>query len=201
MSQWLSHARLRAYEWLRCLQRGRASHGVSYRRLCTRFVDLYLRRLYSIAEIESLDLLNPRLTRGDLDRRQSKEAQLRFQLALNPRECFALTENKIVFQTFCQGAGLSTPKYFGAFIVPPAAASDARRARARAEAAMILNHASADELIVKPAGGVYGEGIVAVRVAKGGFIWDGGLTRSAEELHDALTAGTDPKDYLVQQQL
>lgn len=61
----LGHALSRAGDALHCIGAARDDHGAGYARSIIRFAELYGRRLYSIAEIEMQDLLNPAITNGE----------------------------------------------------------------------------------------------------------------------------------------
>jgi hypothetical protein len=195
------HAGTRAVEILRCLTRAHASYGTGYGALAVRFVDLYRSRKYSISEIAYLDLLNPRLTKDDLDRRQSKEQQLKLQLAINPREYRSLAANKAIFDLYCRRAGLAIPRWFGTFAIAPESDGSTRRESARNYAAALLGRATAGHLIVKPVDGVYGEAVTGLRVDGQRFIDDNGRPCSAEEVYDRLDGGSKYQSYLIQERL
>lgn len=61
----LGHALSRAGYALRCIGVARDDHGAGYARSIIRFADLYGRRLYPIAEIETQGLLNPEIPDGE----------------------------------------------------------------------------------------------------------------------------------------
>ena len=197
----LGHVRIRLRQASHCLSRARQTHETSSAWAVTRFLDLYVRRLYSIAEIEALDLMNPRIAPADLERRQSKEMQLRLQQSLNPKEYLALTEDKAVFATFCRGAGLPTPRYFGCLVVADPSLDAARQAELRTSAVDVLAGVDAAELVIKPAWGAYGEGISFLRQVGGVFRGDGDTAWSAAEVHARLSQQQDFDTFVVQERL
>ena len=153
------HAGTRAVEILRCLTRAHASYGTGYGALAVRFVDLYRSRKYSISEIAYLDLLNPRLTKDDLDRRQSKEQQLKLQLAVNPREYRSLAANKgYIRPLLSPRRSCHTPMVRDVRYRSRIGRVDAARERPEL-CCRALGRATAGQLIVKPVDGVYGEGV------------------------------------------
>ncbi len=193
------HATIRAGDLVRCVHVAHRDHGAGYARAIIRFADLYGRRQYSIAEIEAQDLLNPAITRSQLDLRQSKQAQLQLQISLNPCEFWPRTENKLEFEQYSREAGLPVPESFGTFDV--ARNSNGDRAAHRARAAHILARAPAPQLIVKPIDGVYGHGVTRLVADDGMFLCDDGERRTAERVYEWVEQTSDFSSYLVQERV
>ena len=195
----LQRLRCQARGAIACLRRARQDHSSGYARLGTRFLDLYATRKYSIGEIAWLDLLDPRLTRADLDCRPSKHALLQLQTALNPREYWGLTEDKRIFDIVCRAQGLPVPRSFGTFVVEPRTAPPNARALARRRVAGLLLAAPAQDLLLKPVGGVYGNGIRFLRRIEGHYEVGDGSIRSAEGVYDGIEEDGDVGEHLVQE--
>ena len=195
----LRHAALRAADALRCIREARRAHGIGLPQAIGRFAALYGPRQYSIAEIEALDLLDPRITRTDLDRRQSKQAQLEMQLQLNPRAHWPRVENKVEFERHCHVHGLPVPCSHGTFEIARTVARE-RPAR-RAVAALRLADASAQQLVVKPVDGLYGLGVYRLERKGGTFVCHDGRRRSPGDVYDWIEATSDFAHFLVQDRL
>jgi len=195
----LEHALFRAGDALRCIRAARDDHGAGRARSIIHFAELYGRRLYSIAEIETQDLLNPAITHEQLDGRQSKEAQLQMQRRLNPPAYWPRTEDKLEFDRYCRNAGLPVPRNFGSFDV---AGSDVgERAAHRATASAVLASATAPHLIVKPIDGVYGLGVARLTAEDGTFLCHDGRRRTAEAVYDWIEQNSPFTRYLVQERV
>lgn len=145
-------------------------YGVGPWRIWPRFLGLYRKR-FSPREIFLWGLLDPGLGTADLAGYVSKENLLRLQRRYNPAEHANLVEDKAVFYTRCAGLGLPAPETLAIF--------DAERAWLTAESRFVslpeliayLGEQGRPELVIKPADGVYGDG---VRL----------LSRTAEGWHD-----------------
>ncbi len=193
------HTGVRLGETLRCLRRAHDRHGLGYGGLLMRFADLYGRRLYSIAEIEYHGLLGPQFTPAVLDGRQSKQAQLLLQQALNPAAYIHRTEDKIAFDAFCREAGLPIPRCLGAFRVVGGDTQDATVARD--QTVRMLAASPVPDLILKPTGGVHGRGIFRVEADGPAFRCHDGRQRSAAEVYDWIARESDFTDYLAQERV
>jgi hypothetical protein len=185
---------------LRVIGDARDRHAAAYPVLLRRFVDVYVRRCYSVREIVKLDLLDPRRGPGWFEHNTSKESLLRLQCKLNPMSHWILTEDKEVFYRFCTGADLPTPRCFGQVSVPRSVAQ-AAVARRCEEAASVFDRAEAQELIVKPIDGVHGKGVVALRREGGLLVDSAGVPRRPAEILQWLATLCDYETFIVQERL
>jgi hypothetical protein len=195
------HGWSRAAEALRVVREAQRRHATGYPRLLARFFDVYARRRYSLREIAKLDLLGPRHTRAWLERNTSKRRQVELQCRLNPVNYWILTEDKAIFYRFCLGSGLPVPRFFGSISVPRHGASAALTAKMREHAIHVLENADATDLIVKPAHGLYGIGVVALRRENGNLLDSGGACRKAGDIPDWLATVCDYDTFVVQERL
>lgn len=195
------HASARGAEVLRGIQRARNLHEASYRQLLIRFAELYVRRKYSIREIFYSDLLAPRVTSEWLDRNLGKQRQFDLQSRLNPKAYWILTEDKNVFYRYCAGSGLTIPHFFGCIGVAGSDSPAALKMQLLRSAEHVLKHADVAELIVKPALGVYGRGVVALRRSNGYFVDTDGAQLSVQEICDRLATTHSYTTFVVQERL
>jgi hypothetical protein len=196
----MSGALRRGREVLNCVRFARRRHRLRYTTVAVRLADLYLRRSYSLAEIASLDLLSPSLSSRDFDMRQSKQAQLEMQVALNPREYWSLVEDKGTFDVYCRGAGLRTPTTYGVLHVEREA-SPQWRDRARRHATALLSAAPDAELLLKPTRGVYGQDVHLLRRDGDRFVRKNDLRLAPTDVYDWLAQNGRFDAYVVQQRL
>ena len=186
---------------MRVIRAAQMRHGASYPRVLTRLFDVYAQRGYSLGEIVKLDLLDPARTRDWLDQTASKRQQLDLQRRLNPRNYWVLTEDKNVFYPFCAGSGLPVPAFFGTIFAPAQAVPAGRAAQMREQAIHVFEQAGSADLIVKPAQGVYGIGVVALQRQDGALIDATGVRRTPGEVMDWLATWCEYPAFVVQQRL
>lgn len=146
-----------------------------------RYWDLYRHHRFSPDEIHFLRLLDPALTRTDLERAVSKEELLAVQRQLNPVHLHARTEDKLCFHAFCVQAGLPVPEIHALFDREPAASAPFPVLASAPDLAGFLDGLGADAVILKPVAGVHGEGVM--RLERSGAEWrdsNGKVWRAAE---------------------
>jgi len=144
-------------------------------------------------EVVFFGLADPDLPREASEGSLGKRGKLALQRRLNPRLWECLVEDKAVFHAFCEHNGIAAPRVYGTLRVRP---GEEGRARAADDWRAILERVP-EQFVVKPAQGVYGEGIALYH--RNGDAWadeagrslDGGdmLTRMlALEKYDCFLA-------------
>ncbi len=195
----LSRAVERSATVLRLLREAHARHGAPRAWLLARFLDVFVRREYSLREIVKLDLLDPARTRAWLDATASKHALYRVQRRLNPPPYWALTEDKHVFDRYCVASGLPVPRSFGCLAL--ARGAQASDSTVRARALEVLANAASPDLVVKPAHGVHGRDVVALARDGSRFVDEQGTARGADEVLAWLAALSEDDAFVVQERL
>lgn len=151
---------------LRDLQRlslSRHAYGLGWRTAVERFLELTGPRRFSPDEVFLLGLMNPTIAHGDLDRYISKEAMLARQNAVNPKEHHRLTEDKLVFYRHCREHDLPTPTVFGAWVSSVESPVEVPVANSEQAWVDMCRQLPTDDLVLKPVGGVHGQGVMLLR--------------------------------------
>lgn len=196
----IRRARFQANNAAVLLKRMRNAGVAGYLTLLTRFAHVYFRRRFSMKEIETLDLMKRRLNDPWFDLNLSKDRLQVYQNRLNPKSYRLLTADKIVFYEYCRGAGLRVPRYFGRISIARANAPDAYKTAARVHFKQLLREAGDIDFIIKPALGVYGQGVIALRLSGDRYVDNEGVTRSSDEIYDLLAASGEGI-YVLQERL
>lgn len=168
--------------------------------LLRRFVLLAGPERYSPNEIFLLGLLDPALERGALSKFVSKERLLRVQSNLNPRSHYPLTEDKVVFYSHCCKNGLPTPSVFGVWGEGSSPPPGVPRARTAAELEALCCALPKDDFVLKPVGGVHGEGVMLLR-RNGNVVVDEKEREHSAEMLVKRMASTGYQTWLLQARL
>lgn len=167
-----------------------------------RYWQLYRHRYFSPDEIRFFQLLDPALTSDDLERVVSKEELVRLQDKLNPSEARALTEDKLRFHERCVECGLRVPALLGVIEVGATAHGHAHECRdaVRDSASIqrLLDTLTAESVILKPADGVNGEGVMRLRRRADGWADDAGAPVDAQAILER-TASTPYTRWMMQE--
>jgi hypothetical protein len=145
-------------------------------------------------------LSNPRLTGIHLSGVIQKKRLVRLQDRLNPDEFAALGRDKGVFHAYCTGLGLAVPEVHGVFDRRTGWSENGRRLVSAQQWEGELERL-ADDFVVKPTVGTYGEGVrVYAREAVG--FRDLATGQALDAATIVSTLSTDPRGrYLVQRRL
>lgn len=187
-------------EVLKRLFAARRHYRAGWFDLLRRFVHLAGPERYSPNEIFLLGLLDPALKRGALANFVSKERLLGIQSSLNPRSHYPLTEDKVVFYSHCCKNGLSTPTLFGIRGEGSAALTSVPTARTATELETLLRSLPQDDFVLKPVGGVHGEGVMLLRRNGDVVLDEKGREHSVERLIKRMDS-TRYQTWLLQARL
>lgn len=125
-----------------------------------RYLRLALKEGYSPAEIIMLGLLDPSEPAKSTQNEISKSKMLILQEQINPRETFALTEDKLVFSRHCRDRGLPTPEILAICCERQGRDFGLTQLRTVAELAAFLDRFLVDDMVLKPVHGVHGQGVL-----------------------------------------
>ncbi len=174
---------------LRRQVRDTARHqGCSPLWLLPRFIRLYGPGRYSPGEIFRLELLG--LPAASLGEFISKERLISIQMRLNPVALTDQTEDKAVFYRLCEQACLPIPAVLGELDL------DARTAACERLAA-----APGGEMIIKPAQGYHGLGVIQLNHVGGRFIAPHGPVYSPDALLAKLAETPGFRRWLIQRRV
>ena len=107
--------------------------------------------------------------------------------ALNPLPYRCLTEDKILFNMYCEAAGLPTPEIYGILDKTGSPAPHLKVFKGVAELERELQTAGISQVVLKPVNGTKGQGVLILDYSvKGGFSDDRGDIVSREKLASLL---------------
>lgn len=159
-------------------------------------LDIHLRALvlrhrakFSMQEMRLWGLLDQALAAAALPQHVSKRQFLKFQAAQSPTGHAALVEDKELFYRFCEAIALPIPDTVAFLSRTAVWFTRGPEPEGVARLRWLLQGLQGEELIIKPADGVYGNGVRALRVSEGGFVEDG-RRFGLDELMLELPAGS-----------
>ena len=164
-------ARIRLF--LRQVEQARRHYRAPRLATHLRALVLHHRAKFSMQEMWAWGLLDPALDAEALQRYVSKRRFLRFQASLSPKMHAVLVEDKEVFYRFCEAIALPVPQTIAFVSRTSVWFAQGHEADTVARLQARLHQLDGSELIIKPADGVYGIGVRALRVRDGGFVEDG----------------------------
>ncbi len=166
-----------------------------------RAIALHLRYGLGPHEILNSGLIDPGIPAdavlGCIGQRRLIEHQRRF----NPQQWACLVEDKAVFYAYCAALGLSTPKLYAVFDKPSGWTAAGQVVSERAEWERFLENDLPQEFIVKPALGVYGQGLNLYRRTGDLFEDQSGQTFSARSLYERLQTGSKYSRFVIQERV
>ena len=192
-------ARLRRVE--RLSRTAARRYGGGRLALLARLLRIY--RRCGIRPVEAIEagLGDPSFTEDALAGCFGKNEFVTLQDRLNPRELICLTEDKAIFQALCAGLGVPVPTLFAVIGRGGGWTSGGVPLAGQAASVRYLSEAAPDEFVVKPATGVYGEGVAVLRRTGLGFVDHAGRTRSATDFCEALFQDPKYDRFVVQERL
>ncbi len=150
-----------------------------------RFLHLYRQRRFSPREIYFNDLLNPVVSDGALENYASREELIALDQRYALPAYLCLAADKAVFYSVCATAGLPAPTLHAVFDRPSGWTPAGQLLTTDAEWHALLQSIEG-EFIVKPALGLQGRGVTALRRDGDGFVDHLGQRYSAATLHQLL---------------
>jgi len=195
----------RKVSYLNKLRRVHRQYGGSWMRAAQRFYDLTGPRQFSPNEVFVLGLMDPALDVADLDRFISKQTLLDRQSAVNPRDHYRLTEDKVLFFRHCIANDLPTPKILGiwssrnGYLNHPSipfipVVNDAQDWRA------LMESLDTPALVIKPIDGVHGESVMLLERDNEVFHTHDGADLDVNQLLARMRA-SHYSHWMVQQRL
>lgn len=176
-------------------------YGTSRLALLRRLAAIYWQRGIRPVEAIEAGLGAPSITKEVLAGCFAKDKLMALQDRLNPRELLCLTEDKAIFSPLCSGLGVPVPALFAVVGRDGGWASPGAPLAGQAECERYLADDAPSDFVVKPAAGVYGEGVSALRRVDGGFVDHAGRARTAAELCDRLFKDPQYDRFVVQERL
>lgn len=171
--------------------------GSSYPRVLARVARFCWQYDFGPREVVFFGLADPDLSPEVCEGSLGKRGKLALQRRLNPRLWECLVEDKAVFQAFCEHNGVAVPRVYGTL---RRGSGEAGRARARNDWRSILQRVP-DEFVVKPARGVYGEGIALYHRNGDGWADESGRPVSGDDMLARMLELEQYDCYLAQERV
>lgn len=155
------------------------------------------RRGFSLEEMMLWGLLDPSLGEAELSQYVSKRQFLEIQARNSPIGHAALLEDKEVFYRYCEAVGIPVPQTVAYLSRGSARTPGTAGLVGEQDLRSILSDHDGEELILKPANGVYGQGLRTLKVA-GDALMEGAQSLTANDLIENL-----PRDrrYILQRRV
>ncbi|MGF1609796.1 MAG: sugar-transfer associated ATP-grasp domain-containing protein [Kiloniellales bacterium] len=182
------------------MRTARRLYGKSYGDLLRRF--LYLcgkAERYSPREAFLWDLLGPKFADDELDRAMSKTALVHLQQRLNPPDAAALTEDKSIFYGHCQAAGLPIPSLLAVIGPQLGWTAEGEMLRSDHDWASYFDTLSAPDIVIKPALGVYAQGVRVLRRQGARWLDASREAKTSDELVAELRSDAGYDRFVVQE--
>jgi hypothetical protein len=191
--------RLRRFSELSRSASGR--YGMSRFALAMRLLRIYRRS--GIRPVEAIEngLLDPTLSEEMLAGCFGKTQLLELQDRLNPRELTCLTEDKAIFYPLCSGLGVPVPALFAVIGRGGGWTTGGVPLADQAACLRYLYEGAPDEFVVKPAAGVYGEGVGVLRRDAGGFVDHAGRVLATAEFCEKMFRDPKYDRFILQERL
>jgi hypothetical protein len=176
-------------------------YGVRQREILAHLLAVYRRTGIRPAEALAIGLGDPALPAEIVDGCIGKDELVALQSRLNPPDLTCLTEDKGVFYPLCEGLGIPIPKTHAVVAERGGWGAESRPFSGRGDWARFLAESLPDELVSKPAEGVYGSGVHVWRRGGRGFIDQHGRDLAPAELYDALCADAHHERFVLQERV
>ena len=118
---------------------------------------------FNVKESILWGLADPRRPLADLDDYVSRRLLYKLQARHNPKSLAFLTEDKAFFYGYCQGVGISVPRYYGAYHHLGGHSAAGPLLRERADWRRFFLEELPENFVVKPSKGVYARGLKVLR--------------------------------------
>ncbi len=183
------------------LRKAAARYKAPLSRVMLRAASLWRTGLFAPEEAYQLGLLDPDLPDSELAKYVSRKKMTLIQRSINPQSWEFLTEDKSIFYTYCRASGIPVPELYAVFFKKIAGWICSGPAPSGYDDwVRFFNQALPASFVIKPARGVYGQGVSVFSREGGEFVDPFGRHYSAREIYTALAS--DPQfDCFVLQEL
>jgi len=184
------------------LRKAAARYKVPSASIILRAAFLWRTRQFSPEEAYQLGLLNPNLSDSELVHYTSRKKMTAIQRAINPQSWEFLTEDKSIFYKYCMATGIPVPVLYAIlFKKAPGWTCNGPSPASRDAWIRFLGEQLPAAFVVKPARGVYGQGVNAFRRSGSGFIDALGRPCKAQEIYEACASDPQFDCYVIQELL
>lgn len=177
-------------------------YQTSFMRIFFWYLHLWHRRGFSSKEAFQLGLLNPEISENELDRYCSKKSMIKLQRSINPLSWFPFTEDKSIFYKYCMAADIPIPKLYAVFFQDtPGWVCTGKTLRHRDAWKFFFENELPAEFVIKPAKGVYGEGVHVLKRSGERFSDASGKSYTADEVYGIMQSDRFYDSFVIQERL
>lgn len=173
----------------------------SYLSAAARFLRLYCLDGYTREEIFCLGIADPRMPGAQMAELMSTKRAHRLQSKINPKQYAYVTEDKAIFNQFCMGAKIRTPRLYAVIDPSQIWTPDGKRLGRDADWERFLLADLPARLVVKPSSGVLRESVYLLSREDDTFVEDSGARYSAKGLLQALSEDPTYDRFIVEQRV
>lgn len=185
----------------RDLRAAAIQYDANYLRIVLRAMRLFMQRGFFPREALIGGLLDPRVPADVEAACISRRRLFAHQRRYNPQTSECLTEDKAVFYAYCSAFGLPVPAHYAVFDVPNGWSSTGEILRDRRDWERFFREHLPKEFVVKPAAGVYGQGVNVYKRTAAGFLDASGTERTASALYETLRSDDRYRRFVIQERL
>jgi hypothetical protein len=149
-----------------------------------------------------LGLLQPDFEMSRLDEYTSRKITTKLQKAVNPESWEQLLKDKGLFYRYLMALGLPVPRLYAVFLQKIAGWSpDSGILTGTDDWQLFFEKLPADEFVIKPSRGAFGEGLKIFKRESGIFKDTKGNVFTAADIYNLMRADTKADSFVVQQRL
>lgn len=149
-----------------------------------------------------LGLFGPDFDQSRLDEYTSRKITTKMQKAINPESWEPILKNKGLFYRYLAALNLPSPRLFAIYFHKVAGWSpDSGVLAGRADWERFFKTMPADEFVIKPAKGAFGQGVRIFTRESGAFRDTKGSVFKADDLYNLMSSDDKTDSFIVQQRL
>ena len=160
------------------------------------------RGLFLPEEAFRLGLFDPNVSADEQRRYLSRKALTKIQKSLNPGSLAPLLKNKGLFYRYCMASGIAIPRLYGIFMKGMAGwCFDGTILQSREAWLLFFEEKVADEFVIKPSRGAFGQGVRVLCRDEGGFVDSFGKRYAAEDVYSIMALDSGCESFVIQERL
>jgi hypothetical protein len=177
-------------------------YGAGYFNVLSRALTLCSEQQFLPDEAFRLGLFNPNVSADERRKYLSRKKLTKIQKSLNPESWAPLLKNKGLFYRYCMALDAATPKLYGIFVKGMAGwCFDSSIPHSRDDWLLFFEKKVADEFVMKPNQGAFGEGIRVFSREGGGFVDSFGKRYMAADIYSIIASDSECDSFVIQELL
>ena len=177
-------------------------YGAGYFKILSRALALCSEQRFLPDEAFRLGLFNPNVSADELRRHLSRKKLTRIQKSLNPESWAPLLKNKSLFYRYCMALDTAIPKLYGIFVKGMAGwCFDNSILHTSDDWLLFFEKKVADEFVIKPSRGAFGEGVRVFSREGGKFVDSFGKRYMAADIYSIMALDSECDSFVIQERL